>query len=110
MDKKHSRSIELPKLGKVVQYYLKKLTLLLLSPTSESLVPSHQYKHNRSVLTTCEDQAFSLHGQCGFGKNQMPLDTSRVLQNPLQFDLFGLCYIRRVCPCPNSCLDFPSEI
>lgn len=108
MDKKHSGSVELPKLGRAVQNYLKKLTLLLPSSVSESLVPSHQYSHNRSVLTTCEDQAFSLHGQCGFGKNQVPLDTSHIWQNPLQFGLFGLCYIRCPCPCPNSCLDFPS--
>lgn len=108
MDKKHSRSAELPKLGLVVQYYLKKMMLLLLSPTSGSLVPSLQYKRNKSVVTACEDQAFSLPGWCAFGKNQMPLGTSHIQQNRLQFDLFGLCYVRCVCPCPNSCLDFPS--
>lgn len=55
----HSGRAELPKLGKIVQNYLKQLTLLLLSPTSESLVPSHQY--NRGVLSACEDQAFCFH-------------------------------------------------
>lgn len=80
---------------------------MLLSATSPRLLPHPSSIRPTEVPWLLEDRAFVLYGLCGLGTTlEEVFHTFFILQNPLQFDLFGLHCIR----CMYPCLGFPSWI